>query len=92
MWCIRYDRPGAPHTGQRRQTTRRGFTSKREADRALRDALAEVEGGTYVEADTRTLASFLIEEWMPSRQIRGTTAGRGSRGQLGASTWRAYAD
>jgi integrase len=92
LWRIRYDRPADPHTGARRQTTRRGFASKREADRALRDALAEVEGGTYVERDTRTLASFLTDEWLPSRKPRGTTAGRGSRGQLGASTWQAYAD
>ncbi|CAN5465065.1 site-specific integrase [soil metagenome] len=91
-WKIRYDRSADPETGQRRQAARRGFTTKRDADRSLREALDSVEGGTYVERDTKTVRDFLVDEWLPSRRPRGHESGRRSRGQLGASTWQGYSD
>jgi hypothetical protein len=57
-WRISYDLAPDPVTGMRRQTTRRGFTRKREAQRALRDALGSIEDQTYIEPSRMTLAEI----------------------------------
>ncbi len=50
-WRIVYDGPPDPETGERRQRSKRGFTRKRDAQRALREILGDVDDGTYVEPD-----------------------------------------
>ena len=45
--------------GKRRQTTRSGFRTKKEAERALAKALADVEDGTFTRPDMTTVAMHL---------------------------------
>jgi integrase len=49
-------------TGRRRIRARRGFTTKREASQALREALAAYERGRSVRHSRKTIAEFL-NEW-----------------------------
>jgi hypothetical protein len=60
-------RPAGPD-GQRRQRSKRGFTSKKEAQRFLRDVLADVESGSYAAPERLTLRQWLEDEWLPSRK------------------------
>ena len=61
-------------TGKRRQASKGGFRTKREAQEALKDALARVREGTFVLPSQRTLGSFLLEEWLPA--VRPPGSGR----------------
>jgi hypothetical protein len=54
-----------PVTGKRRQRSKGGFRSKREAQAALSEALAAYRAGTLVEASRLTLGVFL-DEWLPT--------------------------
>ena len=45
--------------GKRRQTTRSGFKTKKEAERALAKALTDVDDGTFTRPDMTTVASYL---------------------------------
>lgn len=49
--------------GRRRQKSKGGFGTKREAERALRAALRSMETGSYVEPSTQRLGDYLIE-WL----------------------------
>lgn len=71
-WKIVYDLPPDPETGKRRQTTRRGFETKREAQRALRDILSEVEDRTYVAPSKSTLAEYL-RVWLDGIRVKPVT-------------------
>jgi integrase len=55
-------------SGRRKQQTKGGFTTKRECQVALNEALAALRAGTFVEPSTRTLGSFLVDEWLPARR------------------------
>ena len=57
-----------PVTGKRRQHSKGGFRTKKECQAALNDALAALRVGTFVEPSKRTVASFLLEEWLPAMQ------------------------
>jgi integrase len=74
-WRISYDLAPDPVTGMRRQTTRRGFTRKRDAQRALRAALGSIEDNTYIEPSRMTVAEYL-REWLDGWRVRPTTADR----------------
>ena len=52
--------------GKRRQRLRSGFERRQDAERAMRDLLTAVDRGTYVEPSERTVAQFLLEEWLPA--------------------------
>jgi hypothetical protein len=54
-----------PATGKRRQRSKGGFRTKREAQAALSEALATYRAGTLVEPSTLTLGVFL-NEWLPA--------------------------
>jgi hypothetical protein len=89
-WRIRWDLPPDPETGERRRGQRRGFTTKREASKALTDELGRVHSGScYVVPDKLTVKQWLEDEWLPSRKPRRGAA-RGHRGQLSLSTWSQY--
>ena len=65
----------------RRQVRRRGFVTAREAQRALTSMLAELDAGTFVAPDpTTTLASYVLEVWLPALRVK----------QLRASTLESY--
>jgi integrase len=63
-----------PATGrsERRQTTRRGFRTKREADQALREAIAGVEQQRHVGVRKDTLGAYL-RAWVDGAAVRETT-------------------
>jgi integrase len=69
-----------PLTGKRRQASKGGFRTKREAQHALNGALANLRAGSFVEPSTRTLGSFLENEWLPA--VRPP--------RLRPSTWSSY--
>jgi integrase len=54
-----------PATGKRRQRSKGGFRTKREAQAALSEALAAYRAGTLVEPSKLTLGAFL-DEWLPA--------------------------
>lgn len=87
-WRIRYELPAGPD-GQRRQRSKRGFLSKKEAQRFLRDVLADIEVGSYIAPEKLTVRQWLEDEWLPSRRPNAATA-RGHRGTVGLSTWEQY--
>jgi hypothetical protein len=55
-----------PVTGKRRQYSKGGFRTKRECQQVLTEALASLRTGTFVEPSHRTVAGFLVEEWLPA--------------------------
>ena len=57
-----------PVTGQRRQHSKGGYRTKKECQAALNDALAALRVGTFVESSKRTVASYLVDEWLPAMQ------------------------
>jgi hypothetical protein len=89
-WRIVYELPATvdPATGElvRRQTTRRGFERERDAQRALREAITRVEGGSHVPKDKLTVAAWLQDEWLPSIEPRDGADARGHRGTVSAAT------
>ncbi|MFN2555690.1 MAG: Arm DNA-binding domain-containing protein [Nitriliruptorales bacterium] len=59
--------------GKRRQRTKGGFRTKREAQGHLNDVLTAVQHGTYSEPRKMTLAVFLRQEWLPTLTQRAST-------------------
>ena len=73
-WRIVYDLP-PNEDGRRRRTTRRGFATEDEADRALRKALGAIDDGTHVDPSTATVGQYL-RAWLDGTQVRRTTLAR----------------
>jgi integrase len=61
--------------GERRQKSRGGFKTRKDAERAFGELRDEVRRGTYVEPSKLSLTRFLDEEWFPSIEasVRPTT-------------------
>ncbi len=57
---------GLTPKGKRQQRARQGFSTKREAERALRELLHKVDVERYVEPNALTLGAFLADEWLPA--------------------------
>jgi integrase len=55
-----------PTTSKRRQLTKGGFRTKREAQAALNDAVAALRTATFVEPSKVTLGAFLADQWLPT--------------------------
>jgi integrase len=55
-------------TGRRRQHSKGGYRTKKECQAALNDALAALRVGTFVESSKRTVAGYLLDEWLPAMQ------------------------
>lgn len=55
---------------KRKQQTKAGFKTRKEAQAALNDILGSLQRGTYVGPSKATLADFLQNEWLPA--IEGT--------------------
>ncbi|MCZ7535227.1 MAG: site-specific integrase [Acidimicrobiia bacterium] len=73
-WGYAVDVGRDPATGRRRQRTKGGFKTRREADAALAEVIRSVGTGTYVARDPQTLAEW-IERWLPTMapKIRPST-------------------
>lgn len=56
-------------SGQRRQRSKGGFRTRREAESALHTALNALRQGLYVEPAKLTVAEFLRDSWLPA--VRG---------------------
>ena len=69
-----------PVTGKRRQITKGGFTTRREAQQALTEALRSVQQGAFVARTKLTRGDYLEGEWLPA--IRATVR---------PTTWEHYA-
>lgn len=68
-----------PDTGKKLQRSKGGFRTKKDAERALAQALSQRENGTFVEPNRIRLRDFLTMHWLPSAK---TT--------IRYSTWDSY--
>ena len=79
-WRYRIDLPPDPLTGKRRQLTKGGFRTKRDAQEACTTALDDARRGQLVRA-TRTTVREFLEDWITSRKL-----------DLKPSAWQGYRD
>ena len=77
-WGYRIDLGPDPATGKRRQASRQGFATKREAETALRDVTSSMPDGVVPTRSVRTLGDFL-DEWLELQRDR-----------LRPTTWHSY--
>ncbi len=79
-WCIRLDVGLDPKTGKRRQVSRQGFRTKREAQAVLNDLLLERELVRQPDVSVfgPTVGEYL-EEWLARARV-----------SVRESTWTAY--
>lgn len=67
-WTVTYDEPAVD--GKRRQRSKGGFATKRDAQTFLTETLSRLAGGTYSSPSRLTVDAFLADEWLPT--VRGT--------------------
>lgn len=72
-WCFVLDIGRDPETGKRRQKWFSGFATKKEAQRAMVEKIAELNRGEYIEPTKMTVKEFL-EMWLedevkPNRKV-----------------------
>ena len=67
-WTVVHDEPSPD--GKRRQRSKGGFDTRRDATRYLTDALARIDGSTYASPSKLVLAEYLTDEWLPA--VEGT--------------------
>lgn len=74
--CPRHPDAPVAETARRRQVTRSGFARKRDAEAALREALAEVDAVGTVAPSRLTLGVYMVDEWLPAigNVVKPTTA------------------
>jgi integrase len=63
-----YDEPS--EDGKRRQRSKGGFATRREAQRFLNDQLSRLDRGAYATPSRLTVGEYLTSEWLPA--IEGT--------------------
>jgi len=68
-WTVVYDEQ-PDETGKRRQRSKGGFATRKEAERFLTDTLARLDSGSYAPPSKLTVADFLEREWLPA--VEGT--------------------
>ena len=73
-WSVTYDEPSGD--GKRKQRSRSGFATRREATAFLTEALARVGDGSYAAPSKLTVGAFLADEWLPAATstVRPATA------------------
>jgi integrase len=64
-WTVMYDEQPADD-GKRRQRSKGGFATKREAEQWLTDTLAKMATGSYASPSKVALGDFLQHEWLPT--------------------------
>ncbi|MBI1759338.1 MAG: site-specific integrase [Actinobacteria bacterium] len=79
-WTYRFDLDPDPLTGQRRQATKGGFGTRKEAESAMREAMSAAERGRHTRPSRRTVADFL-DEWL-----------KALNGRVRPTTWTSYRD
>lgn len=68
-WTVVLDEPRAD--GRRRQRSKGGFRTRKDAERYLREQLVSLDAGTYMAPHKLTVATYLAEQWLPAMQARG---------------------
>jgi integrase len=68
-WTVVYDEGHDEH-GKRRQRSKGGFPTRREAQAFLTDVLSRLGDGSYAQPSKTTLGEFLTGEWLPA--VEGT--------------------
>ena len=73
-WTVVHDEPS--DVGKRRQRSKGGFATRREAQRYLNDQLSRLDQGSYSAPSKLTVREFLEGEWLPAVEstIRPNTA------------------
>ena len=64
-WTAVYDE-GYDEHGRRRQRSKGGFPTRREAQAFLSDVLARLGDGSYAQPSKQTLGDYLTQEWLPA--------------------------
>jgi hypothetical protein len=59
-------RRGQDEHGKRRQRSKGGFATKRDAQRFLTDTLSRLGDGAYAAPSKVTVAEYLTAEWLPA--------------------------
>lgn len=77
-WTVVLDVARDPVTGRRRQKSKGGFRTRKAAEAALRELVASVDAGRYVERSTRTVGDYL-DEWLEV-----------ARSRLRPTSWNSY--
>jgi integrase len=62
-WTVTYDEPAG---ATRKQRSKGGFATKREAQAFLTEALRRIDVGTYSAPARVTLGAYLADEWLPA--------------------------
>jgi integrase len=75
-WRYVVDIGDDPATGKRRRKSRSGFAREKDAQTALNAVLVQLAEGRYAAPTATTLRSFILDEWLPSREsrVRASTA------------------
>jgi integrase len=76
-WSFVIDVPGPD--GTRRQTRRRGFRTKKDAQAELDRLRTDVRQGVYIPPSRQTLAQYVNDDWLPTLKM-----------SVGPSTWASY--
>jgi hypothetical protein len=63
-WTVTYDEPSPD--GARKQRTKGGFPTKREASAFMTEALQRLGDGSYAVPSKLTVAAYLTDEWLPT--------------------------
>jgi integrase len=77
-WAIVVD-VGRDETGRRKQKWHSGYPRRKDAEEALAKIIGDLNAGTYAAPSKRTVAEYLVDEWLP-----------GMRHQVRPSTWSSY--
>ena len=64
-WTVIYDEPSG-EDGRRRQRSKGGFATRKDAERFLTEQLDRMQRGTYATPSKLTVADFLDHEWLPA--------------------------
>jgi integrase len=68
-WTVVFDERRTD--GRRRQRSKGGFRTRKDAERYLREQLVSLDAGTYMAPHKLTVASYLAEHWLPAMHARG---------------------
>jgi integrase len=68
-WTVVFDESRAD--GRRRQRSKGGFRTRKDAERYLREQLVSLDAGTYMAPHKLTVATYFAEHWLPAMQARG---------------------
>jgi integrase len=64
-WTVVYDE-GRDERGRRRQRSKGGFATRREAQAFLNSVLTRLGDGSYAAPSKQTLGDYLVREWLPA--------------------------